>query len=140
MGLQKYTDTFLQQEISVDMLPFLNENHLVQLGITTLGARLQFINYVQSLNGGGGSETPPANGHATSPPAVCPPHGGAWASRDTTEAVAHHLAALTNEIASLRTCLHLLTDTVKELTRSQANASVVSIASPSQSSPAPSPS
>lgn len=146
IGLQKYTESFLQQEITVDMFPLLTEDHLVQLGFTTIGARLQFTSYVQSTMSPtvSPSEGPPSNGHAaashgnTSP--ACQPNG-TRASRDPTELVAttQHLAALTSEIASLRTCLHLLTDTVKELARSsQANASVVSITSPSQASPAPS--
>ena len=48
-GLRKYVDAFVREEITVDMLPLLTDDHLAQLGIVTIGAKLQFKSFIDAL-------------------------------------------------------------------------------------------
>lgn len=91
-GLRKYAEAFLEQEITVEMFPLLKEEHLVQLGMNTIGARLQFASYLQS-----------------------PPSPASPAESSATQ----QITALSSEMQSLRTSLRHLTEAVVDLSRSR---------------------
>lgn len=50
IGMKKYLEKFVEHEIEVDTLPFLTEQHLDQLGITTVGARLRLMHAIKNLS------------------------------------------------------------------------------------------
>jgi len=56
LGLKKYVEKFIAQEIDVETLSFLTEHHLEQLGVATLGARLKILLAIKSLQGGDSKE------------------------------------------------------------------------------------
>jgi len=50
IGMGAFTEIFLKEEIDMDVLPFLTENHLVKhLKIPTLGARLRILRHIKNL-------------------------------------------------------------------------------------------
>jgi len=49
--MKKYVEKFLAQEIEMDTLPFLTEQHLETLGVSTLGARLRILTAIKALKG-----------------------------------------------------------------------------------------
>eukprot|EP01118_Nematostelium_gracile_P014914 TRINITY_DN5893_c0_g1_i1.p1 TRINITY_DN5893_c0_g1~~TRINITY_DN5893_c0_g1_i1.p1 ORF type:complete len:479 (-),score=121.39 TRINITY_DN5893_c0_g1_i1:67-1503(-) len=49
LGMKKYLEKFVEQEIDMDTLPYLTENHLERLGVPTLGARLRVLAAIQNL-------------------------------------------------------------------------------------------
>lgn len=49
LGLRKYVDKFVHEEIDVDTLPYLTEEHLEKLGVSTIGARLKILAAVDQL-------------------------------------------------------------------------------------------
>jgi len=51
LGLKKYVEKFIAQEIDVETLSFLTEHHLEQLGVATLGARLKILLAIKSMQG-----------------------------------------------------------------------------------------
>jgi len=113
MGLRKYAETFVREEITVEMLPLLTEEHLVQLGVNTIGARLQFKSYVKALTASeNGQGTKLQNGTTQSPP------------------TAQNFANLTSEIQSLRSAVHSLCETLHELAERQ---TTVNLSSPRDS-------
>jgi len=56
IGMKKYVDKFISQEIDVDALPLLTESHLEQLGVSTIGARLKILASIKSLRSDFGEE------------------------------------------------------------------------------------
>lgn len=51
IGMKKYTESFVSQEIDMDTIPYLTEAHLEQLGVTTVGARLRILAAAKALQG-----------------------------------------------------------------------------------------
>ena len=49
--MKKYAEKFIAQEIDMDTVIYLNENHLEQLGVTTIGARLRILAAINSIKG-----------------------------------------------------------------------------------------
>lgn len=49
LGMKKYADKFISQEIDMDTLPLLTEKHLEELGIPTMGARLRIVAAIKEL-------------------------------------------------------------------------------------------
>jgi len=47
LGMKKYAEKFVVQEIDMDTLPYLTESHLEQLGVPTLGARLRILSAIK---------------------------------------------------------------------------------------------
>lgn len=47
--MKQYTEKFSAHEIDVDLLPSLTEQHLQQMGVTTVGARLRIMNAVKGM-------------------------------------------------------------------------------------------
>jgi hypothetical protein len=47
MGMKKYVEKFISEDIEVDVLPFLTEHHLEALGVSPLGARLKLLNAIK---------------------------------------------------------------------------------------------
>lgn len=115
IGLRKYVETFVREEITVEMLPMLTEDHLKQLGINTIGARLQFKNYIQALNDGNGTTSTNKllhNGTANNKN-----NNGNIANHETNV----HLVNLTTEVQALRGAIHSLSDAIHELIDKQIN-------------------
>ena len=50
IGMKKYAEKFVAQEIDMETVQFLSESHLEQLGITTIGARLRFMAAIKTLS------------------------------------------------------------------------------------------
>lgn len=100
MGLRKFSDTFIREEITVEMFPLLTEEHLKQLGVNTIGARLQFQTFVQNMQ----IETSPLS----SPPKCnnCP------VNNNHTN---YNVETLTKEISSLRQALSTLSHSITKL-------------------------
>jgi len=64
LGLRKYADKFIHEEISVDTLPYLTEDHLEKMGVSTIGARLKILAAVDQMReeqSGGRIPTRPSN-------------------------------------------------------------------------------
>jgi hypothetical protein len=49
VGLPQLHDSFVAQDIDLSVLPSLNETHLRELGVTTIGARLRIIAAAKEL-------------------------------------------------------------------------------------------
>eukprot|EP00026_Physarum_polycephalum_P007434 Phypoly_transcript_07494.p1 GENE.Phypoly_transcript_07494~~Phypoly_transcript_07494.p1 ORF type:complete len:511 (-),score=89.38 Phypoly_transcript_07494:100-1416(-) len=50
IGIGQYAPHFVREEINMDILPFLTEQHLAeQLGVTTIGARLRIMRAIERL-------------------------------------------------------------------------------------------
>jgi len=49
LGMRKYLDAFVAQEIEMDTIHYLTEQHLEQLGVSTLGARLRLLAAIKDL-------------------------------------------------------------------------------------------
>eukprot|EP01102_Stenamoeba_stenopodia_P013634 TRINITY_DN444_c0_g1_i1.p1 TRINITY_DN444_c0_g1~~TRINITY_DN444_c0_g1_i1.p1 ORF type:complete len:541 (-),score=56.77 TRINITY_DN444_c0_g1_i1:49-1671(-) len=45
-GMKKYYDLFVREEIDISVLPYVTEQHLEKIGVTSLGARLQLVNAI----------------------------------------------------------------------------------------------
>lgn len=50
IGLEKYIDNFLKEEIDMSIVHYLTEENLIDLGIDKLGARLKFLHAVKQLS------------------------------------------------------------------------------------------
>jgi len=48
LGLKKYAEKFVKEEISMDLLPLLTEEHLVQMGVSTIGSRLRILSAIHT--------------------------------------------------------------------------------------------
>jgi hypothetical protein len=51
LGLAKFVDVFQQNEISIDVLPYLTETHLEKMGVPTIGARLKILSSIAKQKG-----------------------------------------------------------------------------------------
>jgi hypothetical protein len=49
LGMEKFTNNFLQEEIDMDILPHLTESHLKRIGVDTIGARLCLCVAIEKL-------------------------------------------------------------------------------------------
>jgi len=99
MGLRKYAEAFVREEIAVDMLPLLTEEHLKQLGVNTIGARLQFKSYVRALAlGNEDLKLQRTNGMT-----------------NASHLTSANLATLTVEVQSLRNAVRSLCDAIRGL-------------------------
>jgi len=49
IGMKKYAEKFIAAEVDVDILPYLTEQHLEQLGITSLGQRIRIMATINKL-------------------------------------------------------------------------------------------
>lgn len=49
IGLEKYIDIFVKEEIDMSVVHYLDEDHLIELGIEKLGARLKFLHAAKQL-------------------------------------------------------------------------------------------
>eukprot|EP01114_Cavostelium_apophysatum_P020580 TRINITY_DN6940_c0_g1_i1.p1 TRINITY_DN6940_c0_g1~~TRINITY_DN6940_c0_g1_i1.p1 ORF type:complete len:531 (-),score=115.10 TRINITY_DN6940_c0_g1_i1:20-1612(-) len=92
LGMQKYIEKFVAQEIDVDTLPYLNESHLETLGVSTLGARLRILAAIKE------AKTPNSGGDET-------PRDREGSQSDYTQ--------LKDSIDTLNAATHRLTDTLK---------------------------
>jgi len=98
IGLGKYAETFIREEIKLDMLPLLTDEHLKQLGINTIGARLKFKSYIRSIHDTELDDTKfPTNGLSNA------------------SATSASLSTLTVEVQSLRNAVYSLCDAVRNL-------------------------
>ncbi|PRP87047.1 hypothetical protein PROFUN_04783 [Planoprotostelium fungivorum] len=55
-GMRQYTDRFQAEEITIDTLPLLTEEHLKDMGVTPLGHRLRLLSSIKTLEEKGGRE------------------------------------------------------------------------------------
>lgn len=51
LGLDGLTQQFVREEVTMEALPFLTEQHLEQLGVTSLGVRLKLLGAIKALQG-----------------------------------------------------------------------------------------
>jgi hypothetical protein len=50
IGMGAYAEQFIKEDIDLDVLPYLTEQHLIEiLNITTLGARLRILQHIKNL-------------------------------------------------------------------------------------------
>jgi len=49
MGLDQYQDNFEQNDISGEVLPYLTEAHLKELGMRKIGHRLKFLKFIRTV-------------------------------------------------------------------------------------------
>jgi len=49
IGMKKFAEKFVAQEIDMEIVPFLTEVHLEQLGVNTIGARLRILQAIKAL-------------------------------------------------------------------------------------------
>ena len=49
--MKKFAEKFVAQEIDMEIVPFLTEGHLEQLGVNTIGARLRILQGIKALKG-----------------------------------------------------------------------------------------
>jgi len=49
IGMRKYAEKFVREEIDIKTLPGLNETHLERIGVSTIGARLHILNAIAAL-------------------------------------------------------------------------------------------
>jgi N-acetylneuraminic acid mutarotase len=58
IGMGMWTDHFIKQELDLDVLPFLTEKHLMDMGVNTLGARLRLLAHIKNLTQSGEISVP----------------------------------------------------------------------------------
>ena len=64
LGLGQYAQRFAENDISFSVLPDLTDQHLKELGVSSLGHRLQLLRAIAELKG------PPERGAAAAAPAA----------------------------------------------------------------------
>jgi SAM domain (Sterile alpha motif) len=66
LGLGKYEAAFRENDIDETVLPSLTDEHLKQLGVTSLGHRVKLLDAIASLRGEASGKTPSVDTATTS--------------------------------------------------------------------------
>jgi len=99
IGMGAFTEYFVKEEIDMDVLPYLTENHLFEhLKIPTLGARLRILRHIKNLY-----STPPQQPQTpqTSPPLPSPQQSPPLPSQQSSPSTDSPLSRATKEAPSV---------------------------------------